>query len=277
MDHPKRKRVRRLRFKCFAVGDRCVDRVIRLLKIVHEGFWLGCLNSDELNAVTLEHFDHSQFCSSNGHNRSGLFDWEQETLSRFFRRGSRVLVAGAGGGREVLALRRSGFEAEGFECSPALVEASHRLFDELGESNHVVYCPPDSVPLGSPVYDALIVGWTVYTHIPTRVRRVQFLQALRKRALGNAPLLLSVFARQGASHDDVLVYRIARLWSFISLARKDGLEIGDHISYARYVHWFTEHEVAEELKAAGFRVAQFVDKGQFGYAVGVVEEASDRS
>ena len=183
-----------------------------------------------------------------------------------------MLVAGAGGGREVLALRRSGFEADGFECSPALVKASQKLFDELGESNYLATvrrrCPP-----GSPAYDALVVGWTVYTHIPTRVRRVRFLQALRKRAFGNAPVLISFFARRGISHDDVLVYRLAKFWSFFSSVRKDALEIGDHISYARYVHSFTEEELTEELKAAGFRIVRFVDKVDFGYAVGIVEDA----
>ncbi|MFZ0733519.1 MAG: hypothetical protein WAM79_14420 [Candidatus Sulfotelmatobacter sp.] len=263
--------------KCFAAADRSVDRLIRLLKIVHEGFWLGWLNSDELNAVTSEHFDHSQFYSSNSHNRIGLFDWEQEALSRFFRPGSHVLVAGAGAGREVLALRKSGFEAEGFECSPALVEASQRLFDELGESNYVVYCPPDSVPPGSPLYNALIVGWGAYTHIPTRARRIRFLQAFGERAFGNAPLLLSFFTRKTGSRDDVLVYRLARLCSLFSPARKASLDIGDRISYARYIHSFTEQELAEELKAAGVRLAQFVDKGEFGYAVGIPEEAPDRS
>lgn len=276
MDQPKQERVRRLRLRCFAGADRTVDRVVRFLKIVHEGFWLGCLNSDELNAVTSEHFENSRFYSSNDHNRSGFFDWEQDALSRLFRVGSRVLVAGAGSGREVLALRNSGFQADGFECSPALVKASEKLFDELGESDYLIHCPPDSVPPGPPDYDALIVGWGAYMHIPTRERRIRFLQALRKRAPENAPLLLSFFTRQSVSRDDVLVYRLARVCSSFSPVRRKGLEIGDRISYARYIHSFTEQELAEELKAAGFRVAEFNDNGAFGYAVGILEERSDR-
>ena len=265
--------VAKLRLRCFAVADRCLDRVVRFMKIVHEGFWLGCLSPDELNAVTAEHFDHSQFFSSNGHNRSGFFQWEQKTLDQFFRRGWRVLVAGAGGGREVLALRHSGFEAQGFECSPALVDASQRIFDELGESDYLVHCPPDTVPPGPPTYDALIVGWTVYTHIPTRDRRIRFLEDLRKRALPHAPVLISFFARQDLSIDAVLVYRLAKVRSLFARARRETVEIGDHISFARYVHAFTEDELAEELKHAGFRVAHFAQEGDWGYAVGIARES----
>lgn len=272
-----RERVRKLRLQCFAVTDRCQERVVRFLKRIHEGFWLACLNPDELNAITAQNFDHSQFYSSNTHNRSGFFEWEQQTLDRFFRPGSRVLVAGAGGGREVLALRKSGFEAEGFECSLPLVKASQEIFEELGDPDYLVHCPADCVPVGPATYDALIVGWTVYTHIPTRGRRIRFLQALRQRALPDAPLLISFFVRRASSSDDVLVYRVARFWSFFSRARKEPLEIGDHISYARYAHWFTERELAEELRAAGFRVAHFVEQGEFGYAVGVAEDAADRA
>ena len=266
--------VAKLRLRCFAVADRWLDRAVRLMKIIHEGFWLGCLSPDELNAVTTEHFDHSRSHSSNTHNRSGLFEWEQNALDEFFHARSRVLVAGAGGGREVLALRQSGFEAEGFECSPALVDASHRIFDELADSDYLVHCPPDSVPPGPPTYDALIVGWTVYTHIPTKERRIRFLDALRRRALPHAPLLISFFTRQGChSIDDILAYRLAKVCSVFGRARGEPLEIGDHISFARYEHLFTQDELVEELKDSGFEVAHFAQEADFGYAVGIAGES----
>ncbi len=239
--------------------------------MVHEGFWLGCLNPDDLNSVTAQNFDQSQFYASSNHNRSGFFQWEQKALDQFFRGGSRVLVAGAGGGREVLALRQSGFAAEGFECSMALVQASRRIFDEAGEANYLIYCAPDNVPDGPAVYDGVIVGWTVYTHIPTRWARIRFLQALHQRALSHAPLLLSCFIRSAPSSDDAMVFRIARLCSYFSRGRREPIEIGDRITFARYVHWFTENELHEELRAAGFRVAHSAQDGDLGYAVAIAE------
>ena len=261
--------VRRSRVKSFDVADRWLNRLGRFASAMHEGFWLGCLNADELNAVTAEHFDQSRYYASTEHNLSGFFGWEKSVLDQFFRRGSRILVAGAGGGREVLALRKAGFDAEGFECSLPLVRASEQIFERLSESNYVTLCEPDRVPEGPRIYDGLVVGWTVYTHIPTKVRRVSFLRALSGRALAGSLLLVSYFARQSRASDDVLVYRTARLWRFLLRGRTEPLEVGDRISYARFVRSFTSDEVEAELKAAGFRSAHHGAEGDLGYTVGI--------
>lgn len=263
--------VRRSRVKCFELADRWLNRFVRFTQSMHEGFWLGCLNADELNAVTAEHFDQSQHYASTKHNLSGFFDWEKSILDRFFRRGSRILVAGAGGGREVLALRKAGFDAEGFECSLPLVRASEQIFDRLQESRYVTFCEPDSVPQGPRIYDGLVVGWTVYTHIPTKARRGAFLQALSQRALPNSPLLISFFARHSSSSDEALVYRTARLCQFFLRGRKERLELGDRISFARFVHSFTSDEVEAELRTAGFRVEDHGEEGGLGYIVVIAE------
>jgi len=263
--------VRRSRVKGFDLADRWVNRLGRFASAMHEGFWLGRLNADELNAVTAEHFDQSQYYASTEHNLSGFFGWEKSVVDQFFRRGSRILVAGAGGGREVLALRKAGFDAEGFECSVPLVRASEQIFDRLGESRYVTLCEPDRVPQGPRIYDGLVVGWTVYTHIPTTARRVAFLQALNERALSNSPLLVSYFARHGRASDDVLVHRTAKLWRLLLRGRKEPLEMGDRINYARFVHSFTSDEVEAELRAAGFRSAHHGAEGDLGYTVGIAE------
>jgi hypothetical protein len=263
--------VRRSRVKRFDRADRWFNRLGRFASAMHEGFWLGCLNADDLNAVTAEHFDRSQYYASTEHNLSGFFGWEKFVLERFFRRGSRILVAGAGGGREVLALRKAGFDAEGFECSAPLVRASEQIFDRAGESKYVTLCAPDRVPQGPQIYDGLVVGWTVYTHIPTKARRIAFLQGLRQRALSNSPLLVSYFARQSRSSDDVLVHRTATLSRFLLRGRKEPVEMGDHISYARFIRSFTSDEVEAELRTGGFRSAQHGAEGDLGYTVGIAE------
>lgn len=39
-----------------------------------------------------------------------------------------MLIAGAGAGREILALREAGYEAKGFECGLPLIRAVYRSF-----------------------------------------------------------------------------------------------------------------------------------------------------
>jgi hypothetical protein len=241
-----------------------------LIEALYQGFWLGCLSANDLNAVTAHHFNRSQFYASADHNLSGLFPWEKSLLERYFRPGSRILVAAAGGGREVIALRKAGFNAEGFECSQSLVDAAGKIFGGLGESNYVQYSPPDYVPAGSPIYSGLVVGWTGYTHIPTRARRISFLQALGQRALPDSPVLLSFFTQSHDSREDAVIHRTAQLCSFFTRGRKDP-EVGDRISFARYVHAFTREELEAELDDSGFQLLDYRNAEDWGYAIGIVE------
>jgi len=106
----------RLRVRAYLWLDRWLQRWVRLLGILHEGFWLGCLDPDDLTAVTIRSFQQSRMYNGLEHNQSGLLPWEWDAISRFFRPRSRILVAASGGGRELIALHRLGFEADGFDA-----------------------------------------------------------------------------------------------------------------------------------------------------------------
>src|SRR5438105_1665349 len=102
--------------------------VCALIEASVDGLSLGLLQRDFLRQISEVHyqdarryrakeFDYQSF----DHNRRGLWDWEQQAISRHFRSCRRLMVVGGGGGREVLALRRLGYEVDGFECDPGLV------------------------------------------------------------------------------------------------------------------------------------------------------------
>src|ERR1700691_3737572 len=102
----------RLRVRAYLWFDRWFPRLLRLLVILHDGFWLGCLDSEDLTAVTIQSYQQSFRYNSPEHNQSGLFPWERETIDRFFRPSSKILVAASGGGRELAALHNLGFQAD---------------------------------------------------------------------------------------------------------------------------------------------------------------------
>ena len=253
----------------FRRADHWFSRLVQLASAIHEGFWLGCLSAEDLNVITAGHYQQSQEYSSPEHNQRGLFDWETAVLNRYFQPGAHILVAAAGGGREILALRRAGFQAEGFECSPALARAGDELFDQLGEPRGVILCAADEVPAGPVIYNGLIVGWSAYTHIPTQKRRVNFLEGLRQRAVEGSPILVSFFPRERSSGYEGLVYATARVSRFLFRGRKERSELGDHLGWC-FSHTFTREEVEGELKAAGFRMVHFSEVGE-GHAVGIAE------
>ena len=263
--------VRTFRVKCFKYGDRGFNGFVSALRALHEGFWLGFLRANDLNRITMEHFDQSQYFASTEHNLSGFFEWEKRVVDRYFKQDSRILVAAAGAGREVLALRKAGFAADGFECSLHLLRSSSKIFDELGESRYVIHCPPDRVPPGLPAYDGLVVGWTAYTHIPTRTRRVLFLQDLCRRAPAQSPLLISFFTRRSDSPYDRVTRRTANICRVLLRGHEELLELGDGLSFGRYVHSFTRDELEAELRMAGIQLAHYAGEGDWGHAVGITK------
>ena|SRR5581483_2296373 len=261
----------RFRVKCFLRADRWFNRLVNLERALHKGFWLGCLSPDDFNVITAEAYKTSQHLASAEHIQSGLLDWESCLVGRHFPKGSRILVAAAGAGREVLALRKAGFSAEGFECNLRLLSAAQKAFEEARESSFVAFCPPDTVPPGPQIYDGLLVGWGGYTHIPARVRRIAFLRALRLRALPQAPIMLSFFTRDGYSRYDAISYHTAKVFRILSRAGGEALEPGDDLDWSQYVHRFLPSEVEQELKTAGFRIVHYKEGGGAGQAVAIAE------
>lgn len=264
----------RLRVRLYLWLDRWVQRWARLLGILHEGFWLGCLDPEDLTAITIRNFQQSRMYNGPEHNQSGLFPWERETIDRFFRPGSRILVAASGGGRELIALHGLGFQADGFDCAPRLVESSRRLLQELGVSANVMLCPPNDVPRElTPEFashDGLIVGWTAYMHIPGSARRIAFLKKLHTAVPPGGPILISFWVREGASPDEDKVFRLAQWFRSLRGRRAEPLEPGDHVTDRGYHHCFAKEEIEAEFKAGGFRMCHYSQTGH-PYAVGVAE------
>ena len=232
------------------------------------GFWLGLLNRDLLHQVDRTYYDNQKFYRNEDYNRKGLFDWEKPVIQQYFSRCKKILVIGAGGGREVLALGRLGYEVDGYECNPLLVEAAQKIIscENLNTQVNVQFFPRDGCPDGEINYDGAIVGWSAYMLIQGRETRVAFLKALRKRLLPNSPVLLSFFHRKRESRSYKLTFWIANLFRRLKLQER--IELGDDL-VPNFVHNFSKEEVDSELREGGFSMIVYNDR-PYGHAVGVV-------
>ena len=260
----------RLRVRLYCWIELWTSRIIRLAGAIHEGFWLGCLDAEDLGDIAVHWFGKSKWYNSPEHNLSGFYAWEQEMISKYYRPNSRILVAAAGGGRELIALHRAGFRADGFECTPNLVETSRRALKDFDIPSEVFLCPPNEVPTGLPMYDGLIIGWGAYMLIPGSARRISFLRKLHQMGPPGAPILLSFFVKSGKSRAEALAFRIARTVRFFRGKVKEPLEYGDHLREDGYHHCFDRTELEAELKAGGFRMCHFSDV-EYGHALAVSE------
>ena len=260
----------RLRVRLYYWTELWTNRINRLAGAIHEGFWLGCLDTEDLGDIAIHWFGKSTMYNSSEHNLSGFFAWEQEMISKHYRPNSRILVAAAGGGRELIALHRAGFRADGFECTPTLVETSRRALKDLEILSEVFLCPPNEVPTGLPMYDGLIIGWGAYMHIPGSARRISFLRMLHQRVPPGAPILLSFFVKSNKSRTESLAFRIARTVRSFRGKVNEPLKFGDHLREYGYYHCFDGTELEAELQAGGFRMCHFSDV-EYGHAIAVSE------
>ncbi|WP_309601858.1 class I SAM-dependent methyltransferase [Sphingomonas sp.] len=203
--------------------------------------WLRLLDHRDLDDLTMLSYANSSGSgfASEAHNIAGLHAWEEATFREMLLGCLQVLVAGAGGGREMITLARMGHKVTGFDASDDLAEACRANLTTAGVTATMINAGPGAVPDGQGRFDALVIGRGVYHHIPGRAKRIAFLRACATLLIDRAPLIMGdVLTRQEHKRTQLLTRLIAR-------------EPGDSVSDSFY-HFFTVQELAEEIAEAGF-------------------------
>lgn len=241
-----------------------VGRAVEVGKAAHAGIWLGVLSDDDLVAVDEATYRGKYaYHATDAHNLRGLFDWEATAIADHFPPTGHLLVTSAGGGREVVALRRRGFTVTAFECNEALRRGAGALLQREGLGGEVSAAPRDGFPPDERQYDGVVVGWGSLTYVRGRERRRRFLEQLRERLRPGAPALLSFYARARDGEGMRLVSRVGTAvgrW----LGRPP-VELGDVIDPV-FQHYFSEEELRSEVTAAGLAVESWSTTG-FAHAV----------
>ena len=255
-----RSRIVRLYF----AGHRFQGVFVRLMRVVHIGIWLGILTRRHLHAISERKYGLDRRYWTEDYNMAGLWDWEREVIDRDFDGCRRLLLAAAGGGREVIALRRRGIEVEAFESDPELVRCANEILEKAGMAPDVKLAPWDGCPDSDQEADGIVVGWGAYMHIRGKERRIKFLRDLRRRVATGSPILLSFATRNEDAWSFRGIASIGNVFAF--LLRRDPVEIGDTL-IPNYAHYFTEGQLESEMVAAGFALVSF-DTSGYGHAVG---------
>lgn len=252
-----------------------LSRLIELLKACFAGFWLGIFNRKTLYFIDNFYYDiYNKAYYSEDYNRDGLWSWEEKVINKYFKDCKRLLVAAAGGGREVLALRRLGHDVDGFECHSRLVNFANGLLKKEGLTPNIQLAPRDHCPDSSKMYDGIVVGWGAYMLIQGREQRIAFLKKLRSQTVEQSPILLSFFYHSFYGFTAYRLKLIARIGNVLKkVFRGARLEPGADLA-PTYVRYFTREEIAAELHETGFELA-FYSTDCYGHAVGIASKQGD--
>jgi hypothetical protein len=138
---------------------------------------------------------------------SDLFPWEGRLIdAQFPKPPATVLIGGAGGGREALALERRGYRVVAFEPAEALATALYRtqngrtgaieVFVGRYQDLPVLHSPNGSrtsIDLRQrPKFDAALMGWASFSHVRSDAERVEALRQMG--ALTTGPILVSYYS-----------------------------------------------------------------------------------
>lgn len=245
-------------------GDRLLAVLARLLRMIHIGVWLGILRREQLLAISQRTYSLDRRYWTDDYNKAGLWAWESRVVDQDFAGCTRLVLAAAGGGREVIALRRRGMEVEAFESDPGLVRFANQLLEREAMAPDVKLAPWDECPELQEGGEGIIVGWGAYMHIRGRKKRVAFLRELRSKVVTGSPILLSFSTREESAPYFRGIAIIGNVLAWI--LRRDRIEVGDTL-VPNYAHYFTKSELESELREAGFELLSF-ERVPDGCAVG---------
>ncbi len=232
------------------------------------GLWLGLLNREHLHRIDQFSYSSSKSFPGVDHNLSGLFSWEAQTIDHYFQGRRRLVLLGAGAGREVAPLLERNFEVDAFECHEGLREAGNSLLAQHEPPGAIQAMERDRCPHLEGNYDGVIVGWGMYTLIQGRERRIQLLKDLRASVERGTPMLLSFYLLGGPKRR----YRVAAQFGNVirAILGRERLEFGDDLSPS-YGHFFSRGTIDEELRAAGWHL-EFLDRRTYPHAVAIAKE-----
>jgi hypothetical protein len=198
------------------------------------------------------------------HNQRGLFGWEIRAIEKYFAGCECLLLTAAGGGREVLALRRLGIKVQGVESDERLMRFANDLMEREGLSPDIKWAPWDHLPELREEYDGVVVGWGGYMLIRGKNSRVMYLRRLRERVAHGAPILLSFFT---TGHYTRGLRAVAKLGNLVARTLgREAIELGDSL-LPNYVHFFTQEQLENELQEGGFELICY-ERYPFGHGIG---------
>jgi hypothetical protein len=248
------------------------DRLARGLGAAFDGLWLGLLDRDRLHQLDERFYDdrlervegHAARYDDDAYNARGLFDWEDAAVQEHFPAGGEIVVTGAGGGREVLALLERGFDAIGYEPNRRFASAGADLLGRRGHPDRLRPSERDHFPADVERCDGIVVGWGSYMLIAGRECRIEFLRAARRCLSDGDPILLSFFAHAERPRYFAVVAGVAN--AVRRLRRRPQIELGDTIA-GNFLHCFVPAEIEAELAAGGFDLVA-LELSPYAHAVG---------
>jgi SAM-dependent methyltransferase len=193
----------------------------------------------------------------------GLTPLDKDLLEKVPVKQGRVLVLGSGGGREAIALARTGYEVVGVDYNAELSAKALENAAKHGVKIAFLVQEVSALELPSNSFDLAVLFAGMYSTMPTRRRRVQFLKKI-------ASILKpgGYFACQFLFYPDMNQHLpiILKIFAWLSFGNF-WYEPGDRIGISEeFFHVFSSlEELKSEFSEGGFTALYFADSRHNGF------------
>lgn len=233
---------------------------------------MGCLDPRQLGRLTLAMYhDHP---STSWRVDKPLNDWEEA----WFRADlpsppAKILVGGAGKGREARALHEWEHRITAFDPVEAYIKQAPSIpgvtflrgsYENLAAPDSNAARRFSSLVQRNAPYDAVLLGWGSFSHIPSEPLRRALLVTLKKLC-PSGPVLASFFIDQPEHPEQ---RRRAWQWGFrlghmLDSTRSRTANPHDRLGPTLgFSHSFTRDELRELARSAGYRISRWPRKQQ---------------
>ncbi len=198
---------------------------------------------------------------------SGLLDEEKESLeSCQFSRGKALILFG-GAGREAIALAQAGAWCISLDNQWVMVEKGKNAARKLDLPVKFIMASVFDLPFSDAVFNFSLAFARMYSTIPTRRKRIEFLNGVR-RILQPGGVFVYDFYLKELPFRQKKVYRIRHWIAALIRGNVEG-QMGDGMwNTSLFCHAFKNRsEVISEAEEAGFIVSKVKVYGEIGYAI----------
>jgi SAM-dependent methyltransferase len=192
--------------------------------------------------------------------------WEREVLERHGLRAGRMLVMGAGTGRESIGIARRGISVVGIDSSLDALRLARRLAGLQRVPARFHQGDYLALPYAAGSFDYALLSATMYSAIPGRAWRQAWLREIARILVPGGLAMLSFLpARSGTSRLQALCSRVNRALVRLPGANR-AYQPGDDCTTIHFLHTFQdEEEIRGELAGAGAIIRELA--WSRGYAV----------
>jgi len=228
-------------------------KILYRLDVFIEALFLSALSPKKKTSFIVKYYSRNKRYVSDKMTLNGPFEWELRVIDAYNFENKKVVIIGAGGGREAYFLAKKGCEVSAYEADKSMVKYMKTFFvKNKVDKVRAEYLPVNTIP--SEICDIFWMGWGVYTHIVGRETRINILKQIREIVRHDGLVLISFWRNINNEERSREILKISKRLNFHKV------EKGESFRNGLWGKFFTKDEIIEELECAGFSLIYFNEK-----------------